>query len=61
MERDVHVRTRSALNAEQAAHAATRDRTVMRVVESTHALEAAHAAVEEFTAAREATALKRSA
>jgi hypothetical protein len=44
MERDVHVRTKSALNAEQAAHAATRDRTVMRVVESKHALKAEQAA-----------------
>merc|ERR1719311_1070167 len=47
MERDVHVRTKRALDAEQAAHAATRDRTVMRVVESKRALEAeqvAHAA-----------------
>ena len=47
MERDVHVRTKKALDAEQAAHAATRDRTVMRVVESKRALEAeqvAHAA-----------------
>ena len=44
MERDVHVRTKRALDAEQAAHAATRDRTVMRVVESKRALEAEQAA-----------------
>ena len=44
MERDVHVRTKKALDAEQAAHAATRDRTVMRIVESKHALKAEHAA-----------------
>ena len=47
MVQDVHVRTKRALDAEQAAHAATRDRTVMRVVESKRALEAeqvAHAA-----------------
>ena len=31
MERDVHVRTKKALDAEQAAHAATRDRTVMKL------------------------------
>merc|ERR1719399_1993710 len=44
MERDVHVRTKKALDAEQAAHAATRDRTVMRIVESKHALKAEQAA-----------------
>ena len=56
MERDVHVRTKRALDAEQAAHAATRDRTVMRVVESKRALEAeqvAHAATRaELTATK---------
>ena len=44
MVQDVHVRTKRALDAEQAAHAATRDRTVMRVVESKHALKAEQAA-----------------
>ena len=60
MERDVHVRTKRALDAEQAAHAATRDRTVMRVVESKRALEAeqvAHAATRaELTATKGALA-----
>ena len=44
MVQDVHVRTKRALDAEQAAHAATRDRTVMRIVESKHALKAEQAA-----------------
>ena len=44
MVQDVHVRTKRALDAEQAAHAATRDRTVMRVVESKNALKAEQAA-----------------
>ena len=62
MERDVHVRTKRALDAEQAAHAATRDRTVMRVVESKRALEAeqvAHAATRsELSATKRALAEK---
>jgi hypothetical protein len=61
MERDVHVRTKRALDAEQAAHAATRDRTVMRVIERKKALEAeqaAHAAtLDQLAQARLALAL----
>ena len=63
MERDVHVRTKKALDAEQASHAATRDRTVMRVVESKRALEAeqaAHAATRALLSATEG-ALERMA
>ena len=63
MERDVHVRTKRALDAEQAAHAATRDRTVMRVVESKRALEAeqvAHAATRAELDATKGTLAEKS-
>ena len=61
MERDVHVRTKKALEEEQAAHGATRDRTVVRVIERKKALEAeqaAHAAtLDQLAQARLALAL----